>query len=266
MGKAFAAVLTVITIVTAAIFWSRHWWFPEVASAYGPAMDRQFVETFIAAGIGFLLAQLALALFAWQFGDKGDKRQIRIFPGGAKWLVTLAFVYVGLEIVGLEVVGQRVWAAQYFTPPPADSLRIQVLSGQFAFYFRYPGPDGKFGPIHVDKIDEGLGNFFGIDPADPGSRDDVVTAGLALPLNKPVELLLNSKDMDHGFFIREFRVQQDIMPGMQIPIHFTPTQVGRFDIFCNQLCGLGHYNMRAFADVMSEDDFQKWLARQSSAQ
>jgi cytochrome c oxidase subunit II len=267
MGKAFGVVLTIITVVTVAIFVSKHWWFPQIASSHGVGMQDQFVETFIGAGIGFVLAQIALAGFAWKFGEKkGDTRKVRTFPGGAKGLVIFAFVYVGLEILGLAMVGQKVWAAMYFTPPPADALRVQVLAGQFAFYFRYPGPDGKFGPIHADKIDEGAQNFFGIDPSDPGSKDDIVTAEVAVPVDKPVVLLLNSKDMDHGFYVRELRVQQDMVPGMEIPLHFTPTKVGRYDIACNQLCGLGHYNMRAFINVMSEQDYQTWLTQQAALQ
>jgi len=214
-----------------------------------------------------VIAQLALAAFIWKYGEKkGDARRVRIFPGGVKWLLILAFVYVGSEIVLLEVVGQKVWAAMYFTQPPADSLKVQVLAGQFAFYFRYPGPDGKFGPIHVDKIDEGQGNFFGIDPADPASKDDIVTATLGVPVDRPVELFLFSKDMGHGFYVRELRVQQDIVPGMEIPMHFTPTRIGSYDIACNQLCGLGHYNMRTTIDVKSEQDYQKWLLAQAALQ
>ena len=267
MGKAFAVVLTIITTVSVAVFVSRHWWFPGVASAHGDAMDHQFVETFVGAAIGFILAQLGLAAFAWKYGErKGETRPIRIFPGGAKWLVVLALVYVGSEIILLEFVGQKVWAAMYFTPPAAGSLQVQVLAGQFAFYFRYPGPDGKFGPIHTGKIDETRGNFFGIDQSDPESKDDIVTVELAVPVNKPVELLLNSKDMGHGFYVPEMRIQQDIVPGMEIPLHFTPTRIGKYDIACNQLCGIGHYTMRAFLEVMSEEDYQKWIVEQASLQ
>ena len=267
MGKALGIVVAVIALITTGIFISKHWWFPVVASAHGHAMDHQFVETFIGAGIGFVLAQLALAGFIWRYGEKkGDSRRVRTFPGGVKWLLVLAFVYVGSEIALLEIVGQKVWASMYFEQPPADSLKVQVLAGQFAFYFRYPGPDGKFGPIHADKIDEGQGNFFGIDPADPGSKDDIVTATMAVPVDRPVEVFLNSKDMGHGFYVRELRVQQDMVPGMEIPIHFTPTRIGSYDIACNQLCGLGHYNMRAGIDVKSEQDFQKWLVEQAALQ
>jgi cytochrome c oxidase subunit 2 len=267
MGKTFGIILAVIALVSTGIFLSHHWWFPEVASSHGEAMNHQFTETFVGAGIGFVLAQLGLAAFVWQFGEKkGDSRKVRTFPGGAKGLIILAFIYVGCEILLLEVVGSKVWAAMYFTTPAPGTQKVQVLAGQFAFYFRYPGADGKFGPIHTDKIDEGLGNFFGVDTSDPASKDDLVTAELAVPVNKPVELLLESKDMDHGFYVREMRIQQDMVPGMQIPLHFTPTKIGKYDIACNQLCGLGHYNMRAFLDVMSEEDYQKWLVQQASLQ
>src|SRR6202158_5855395 len=118
MGKAFAVVLTIITTVTVAILVSRHWWFPAVASAHGGAMDHQFVETFVGAAIGFILAQLGLAVFAWKFGErKGETRPIRIFPGGAKWLIVLAFVYVGSGIIFVGVVGEEVLAGMYFTSP-----------------------------------------------------------------------------------------------------------------------------------------------------
>jgi cytochrome c oxidase subunit 2 len=120
--------------------------------------------------------------------------------------------------------------------------------------------------MHVNKIDESTQNFYGIDTSDPDSKDDIVTAELAVPVNKPVELLLNSKDMDHGFYVRELRIQQDMVPGMEIPLHFTPTRIGKYDIACNQLCGLGHYNMRAFIEVLSPEDYQKWLVQEAAMQ
>jgi cytochrome c oxidase subunit 2 len=89
---------------------------------------------------------------------------------------------------------------------------------------------------------------------------------LAVPVNRPVELILLAKDVTHDFYVRELRIQQDMVPGMQIPVHFTATKTGRFEIACNQLCGLGHYKMRAFLEVMSEEDFQKWLQNMAAQQ
>ncbi|HWC16655.1 MAG TPA: hypothetical protein VG498_06555, partial [Terriglobales bacterium] len=63
----------------------------------------------------------------------------------------------------------------------------------------------------------------------------------------------------HSFYVRELRIQQDMVPGMSIPVHFTPTKTGKYEIACTQLCGLGHYRMRAYLQIMSQEDFQKWM-------
>ncbi len=92
-------------------------------------------------------------------------------------MVVLASVLVGIEILVLSLVGTRVWAQIYLSPPGADALRIDVQAEQFAYYFRYPGPDGKFGAVHPELIDEANYNFFGLDPAnDTTARDDIVSA------------------------------------------------------------------------------------------
>src|SRR5208283_5339572 len=189
------------------------------------------------------------------------------FPGGARGLVAAAVVVVGLEVMALGAFGTRAWAAIYFAPPAPNALPVQVQAGQFAFYFRYPGPDGKFGPLHPELINEGTENFFGLDPDhDADSKDDIVTAGLAIPVNKPVLLTLHSKDMGHSFDVRELRIQQDFVPGIVIPIHFTANQTGKIEIVCTQLCALGHYNMKANLEVMSQADYDNWLKQQAAMQ
>jgi cytochrome c oxidase subunit II len=262
MGKFFAVVLVVIVLVSAYFFAAHTWWLPADISTHGPALDRQFDETLIGAGIGFLVSQIALAIFVWKSSSPNAK--LKIFPGGAKGLVIFAILLVGVEIITLESVGQKVWAALYFKPADPNSMVIQVQAEQFAFYFRYPGPDGKFGAIHPEKIDEGTENFFGLDPAnDVAARDDIVVASMYIPVNRPIELLLHSKDLSHSFYVRELRIQQDFVPGMDIPLHFTATQTGKFEIVCTQLCGLGHYNMKAYLNVLSQNDFDQWLKSQS---
>ena len=86
----------------------------------------------------------------------------------------------------------------------------------------------------------------------------MVSAELVLPANRPVDLTLSAQDVVHSFYVRELRIQQDMVPGMQIPVHFIPTKIGQYEIACTQLCGLGHYRMRAYLQVLSEADFQKW--------
>jgi cytochrome c oxidase subunit II len=142
-----------------------------------------------------------------------------------------------------------------------------VQAGQFAFYFRYPGPDGKFGPLHPSLINESNENFFGLDQTgDQDSKDDVVTAQMAIPVNREVHLLMHAKDVGHSFFVPELRVQQDFVPGLDLSIHFTATKIGKYEIVCTQLCGLGHYNMKAYLYVYSQEDFDDWLKKQAALQ
>jgi cytochrome c oxidase subunit 2 len=182
-------------------------------------------------------------------------------------MVAAAFILVGTEVLALGVLGQKAWAEVYFTAPKPDALQVQAQAGQFAFYFRYPGQDGKFGPLHPDKIDEGNQNYFGLDPAnDLESRDDIVTAEMAIPVNREIHLLMHAKDVGHSFYVRELRIQQDFVPGLDLSLHFTATQTGHFEILCTQLCGLGHYNMKAYLNVLSQEDFDKWLKQKASEQ
>ena len=180
-------------------------------------------------------------------------------------LTTIAVVViVGIEILTLSLVGSKVWAGMYFVPAPANALHVDVQAEQFAFYFRYPGPDGEFGPIHPDKINDGNGDYFGLDPAnDVSARDDIIVGTLTVPIGKPVLLTMHSKDMIHSFYVPELRIQQDIVPGLDIPIHFTATKTGKYEIVCTQLCGLGHYSMRAYIEVLPQDQFDQWLKGQS---
>jgi len=163
------------------------------------------------------------------------------------------------------VMGQKAWAQVYFTPPKADAIPIQAQAEQFAFYFRYPGPDGKFGAIHPDKIDEGNQNYFGLDPANEvEARDDIVSGELVVPVNREVQLLMHAKDVGHSFYVRELRIQQDFVPGLDLAVHFTATKIGKYEIVCTQLCGLGHYNMKAYLSVKSPEDYEKWLKEQAA--
>jgi cytochrome c oxidase subunit 2 len=272
MALAIALVVTLITLISVGLFAAKVWWFPVDIVKHGPAMDHQFLITLVICGIIFVAAQLGLAYFVWKYRDKGDGRKVIYSHGNNKleltWTLAAAVVFIGLNFMGYSI-----WARTHFTGASPNALRIQVQAEQFAYYFRYPGPDGQFGPTHVKKVDDAVGNFYGLDRThDEASKDDIVTATLGIPVNRPVELILRSKDVDHSFFVRELRLQQDIVPGMEIPVHFTATEDalrhhgGRYEIVCTQLCGLGHYKMRAFLQVMTADDYEKWLQGQAEAQ
>jgi cytochrome c oxidase subunit II len=268
-GKLFAIVVVIIALASAVpiishTFMGASVTMPEDISTHGAEIDKQIDETMIEAGLSFLAAQLVLGFFVWQFGGRKDG-PLKNFPGGAKYLVLAAVFLVGAEVIALGAIGSKAWAKVYFDKPSPDALRIQVQAGQFAFYFRYAGPDGKFGAIHPDKIDEGNANYFGLDPAnDVDARDDIQSGEFVIPVNREIHLMMHAKDVGHSFYVRELRVQQDFVPGIDLALHFTATKIGKYEIVCTQLCGLGHYNMRAYLNVMSQEDFDKWLKSQSS--
>jgi cytochrome c oxidase subunit 2 len=246
----------------------RHTWNPPAnISTHGAMIDEQMSETMVEAGISFLVSQILLALFIWKFSSSRPGDKIKTFPGGAKAMVSAAFLLVGTEVLALGVFGVKAWATVYLTPPSANALPVQVQAGQFAFYFRYPGPDRTFGPLHPDLISEANANFFGLDTThDQDSKDDIVTAEMAIPLNQEIHLLMHAKDVGHSFYVPALRVQQDFVPGLDLSLHFTATQLGKYEIVCTQLCGLGHYNMKAYLDVLSQDDFNEWMKKETAMQ
>ena len=266
MALIISLVLALITVITVVLVWAQVWWFPVDISVHGRAIDDQFTVTFIVCGIIFVLAQLGLAYFVWRYRDRGDGRKATYSQGNTTWEATWTTA-AAIVFIGLNLMGFRVWAGMHFTGPAPGALPIEVTGQQFQWYFRYPGPDGKFGPTHVELVNDSIGNYLGLDRArDPAARDDIVTATLSVPVNRPVQLILRSKDVTHAFFVRELRLKQDLVPGMEIPVHFTATGTGRYEVVCAELCGLGHYKMRSFLQVMPEEDFQKWLENMAAQQ
>lgn len=266
MPLLLALVLTLITLVSVGVFVARIWWFPVDISTHGAAIDHQIVLTMIITGIIFVLAQLSLAYLLFRYRDRGDGTRARFFHGNNKleflWTAAAAVLFIGLNLMGYST-----WAKIHFVGPDPGAMQVEVWGQQFAWYFRYPGPDGKFGPVHVDKVSDSTANYLGLDREhDADSKDDIVTSTLSVPVNRPVQIVLRSKDVTHSFWVRELRIKQDAVPGMMIPMHFTATKVGRYELACAELCGLGHYKMRAFFQVMNDDDYAKWLQSMAEAQ
>ncbi len=266
MALLIALAIAAITLISSGIFWARVWWFPVDISVHGPAIDRQFDVTLVVCGIIFLLAQLGLAWFVWRYRDRGDGRKV-IYSHGNNRLEAVWTVAAAILFIGLNLMGYRVWAGIHFIGAAPGAMQIEVTGQQFQWYFRYPGKDGVFGLTHVNLVDDASANYLGLDRTnDQAAKDDIVTATLGLPVNRPIQLLLRSKDVTHSFFVRELRLKQDTVPGMVIPIHFTVTQTGTYELACAELCGLGHYKMRAFVKVMPEAEFEDWLQKQAAGQ
>jgi cytochrome c oxidase subunit 2 len=118
-----------------------------------------------------------------------------------------------------------------------------------------------FGKTRPDLIEAG-GNPVGLDRTDPAAQDDITTINqLHIPVNKPVIAYLSSKDVIHSFFLPVMRVKQDTIPGQETKVWFEAAKTGKFEIACAQLCGLGHYRMRGFFTIHTQEDFDAWLSQ-----
>jgi cytochrome c oxidase subunit 2 len=233
------------------------WFLPSDASAHGPALDRQLLLNLWIAVALLALAHLILfaGLLARRHPAQRNLWRIEYLP-----LAALAILFAALTIKA-----ERLWAATRYTGASLTALQIEVTGVQFAWYFRYPGPDATFGVTRPKLVAPGEGNPLGIDPTDPHSADDDVTSELVLPANREVDLRLNAQDVIHGFSIPELRLKQNAVPGQTIHIHFTPTNPGTYAILCTQLCGLGHYRMNATVRILPPDQFAAWLAAKQKA-
>ena len=251
-----------LTVVICYFFLGHYWWFPPPISQHGQAYDAQFNATLWVTGVIFFLAQVALGYVIIKFRDKGGTAK---YSHGNNVLEVVWTSATALLFIGLVLAGTRIWAAVHFDEAPADALRIEVMSKQFAWAFRYAGPDGKFGRTDLKQINDQGGNPFGIDEKDPTGKDDITSASIKVPVGKPILLILRSRDVIHNFFVRELRLKQDIVPGMEIPFHFQADQIGVYEVPCSELCGLGHHQMRTTLEVMSPENFEKWKQEQASA-
>ena len=187
-------------------------------------------------------------------------------PRGRPALWTEIGVVVA-EGVLLIAIALPIWFRQTSAPSTADpsSVVLRVVAEQFAWNIHYPGADGRFGETRLNLVSPT--NPLGLDRSSPGGADDLVTLDdLHLPIGRPVEIQLSSKDVIHSFGVPAMRVKQDVMPGLLSPVWFTPTLAGQFDVACSQLCGLGHYRMRAVITVESETEYQAFLATEATLQ
>src|SRR5437868_414719 len=266
MGLALLVVIWLITFVSTYFFIAKTWWLPHGVAAAAPAIDHQFTLTYILMGIVFVAAQCALGYLVWKYRDTGVARKVD-YSHGNTTLEVIWTTLTAILFIGLNLIGSPIWAAERFEPAHAGSVPVEVTGMQFAWYFRYPGLDGKFGATKPDLIDPSSGNesAIGLDTSDAASKDDVVTGTMYLPVTREVDLHLRAIDVIHSFFVPSFRFKQDAVPGLIIHMHFTPTEVGDYEIACAELCGLGHYKMHGIVKVVSQEDFDKWLAEREAA-
>ena len=256
----FALLLVVLTLSTIYFFAARTWWFPESITSLGQAIDAQFVRTLWITGVVFLLAQLALAYALLRFYDRGGRAH---YSHGNTTMEILWTAATTILFVGLGIAAESAWATYHSQPASPNPLVIRVVAQQFQWNFHYSGPDGRFGRTAPELVDDGLGNFVGLDRSDPAAVDDLVTPIMAAPVGREVVLDLMAKDVTHSLFIRELRFKQDAVPGLVIRLRFTAEKVGDYEIACAELCGLGHHRMRSVLKILPPEEYEAWLVEQA---
>ena len=144
-----------------------------------------------------------------------------------------------------------------------DPIRVRAIGYQFAWNYHYPGKDGKFGRID-HHLAAGVGDPC-IDPDDPNGWDDFVTSTMKVAVDRPAIVMVTSTDVIHNYCIQPMRVQQDAIPGRDIPMWFTPTETLETFVVCAQLCGDRHAGMKGMLEVVKDTSFQNWSDEQSDA-
>ena len=252
------AVARLLIVVGSVLFQLVTPWGLTPLASNWKQMDDTLAITLVITGIFFVVINLFVVYTLLRFRHKSGQRAA-YEPENKKlerWLVGVTTV----GVVALLAPGLAVYAD--YVHPPHDAMVLEILGQQWQWRYRFPGPDGKLGSSDARFVSGA--NPFGLDPDDPAARDNIVVNGneVHLPVNKPVRVLLRSHDVLHDFFVPQFRARMNIVPGQVSSFWFTPTQPGRYEAMCAQLCGVGHPNMRGTVIVEDEALFRAWLKAQ----
>lgn len=266
-------------------------WHPlrRAVTEVGFDIDRLYWGILLLTGGVFIAVQLVLLYFTFRYrAVPGGKA--KFIHGNNKLEATWTIIPSAILVL-IAALSKSTWnEIRYDAPTSEDTVQIECVAQQFAWFFRYPGNDGAFGPRNAVALAEARANNDLSDPImvdreavpanwqgefPPGADDYTNQAELRIPADRPVRILLTSNDVLHSFFVPEFRVKHDAVPGMnggrlwfEIPWD-EAKGYDYFDLVCAELCGLQHYSMRGRIIVMptgpvaaeaQEKDAATWLA------
>ncbi len=237
--------------------------FPENISTFGQELDNLFVIIYwISVAIFFL----TFGIMAWfMIAYRNREGQVGYNYHGNNVVEITWTILPTILFFGIGLYSDDIWqTTKYSSKNPKPDVEILCLGKQFGWYFLYPGADGKFGRnAYTDEGARALmsaSNPFGIDSTDPAGQDDFTTENqFRVPVNANVIIRGSSIDVLHSFFLPHARVKQDVIPGTWMNIWFNLFKTGDFELACAELCGGGHYAMRAEYKVQSQSDYDAWL-------
>jgi cytochrome c oxidase subunit 2 len=219
--------------------WS--WLLPPGASTFAGKIDLLYYVILAITGIAFVAVEVALVVFLVKYRSRPGRKAEYVHGSTKAEIVWTSVTAVTVVVIGL--MSGPVWnLVKGRHSVPTDAMPLAVTASQFEWHFTYPGPDGRL-----------------------GTADDFTLRNqLHVVVNRPAVALLRSEDVIHSFFVPAWRLKQDAVPGLGIRVWFQPTQVGSFELGCAELCGLGHYRMRAQVTVHTQEDYDRWLAEQQT--
>jgi cytochrome c oxidase subunit 2 len=259
--------------------------FPQgSASVQGERVDSMFMWTIMITGIVFFITQIALFWFAFKY-QASEKRKTYYFTHN-NTLELIWTVVPAIALTVLVVIGLRNWFS-FTGEAPQTAMQIEITGKQFNWIYRYPGQDKIFGKKYYKAIDEAGGNMLGLLwqdndslklKADPSGFDDIIsTEAMYVVKDRPVKLIIGSRDVIHDVGLAHFRMKMDAVPGIPTTMWFTPKYTTNemkertknpnfeYEISCDQMCGNGHYSMRGLIKVVTQQEFDVWMAKQKPA-
>ncbi len=230
---AVPVLLTIVISIPLALYFFRTDTVGVLASQQGQSVDWLFRLEFAIAAVFLVLCMVFLlySLFAFRRkpGDMEDARPIEgSMPLEIAWTVVPLIIVMGLGFYGAGVLNDITEP-----PNPEKELVVDVTGSQWAWKFEYPD----------------LG---------------VTSSELVLPVNQPILFRVHATDVIHSFWVPEFRIKVDAIPGINNQIRIKPTRVGEYKVRCAEICGTGHAYMLAKVEVMADTDFQDWVTHETT--
>jgi cytochrome c oxidase subunit 2 len=219
-------------------------WLPENVSTYGTDIDSLFALIYYITGVTFLLVEGLLLLFLILYRRRQGRRAAYIAGdrvGELTWILVPCALVLVLD-VWIDVRGTETWEKVKGHIPPAE-VQVRVVGKQFNWDVFYPGPDGQWGTVDDRRLENEL----------------------HVPVGQVVEVVLESQDVIHSFFLPHLRLKQDVVPGRKIPAWFVATKPGRYEIPCAELCGFGHSGMKGWLTVHTPEGYRDWVQQQLTA-
>lgn len=241
--RSLTFVLAFAVLCCAATAFAGGPWLPANYSTLGERIDHLYNVIFVIVVVIFFATEGALIWFVFRYRARPGKRIAHpVHDHNAVEIVWS--VIPALILVFLALYQWNAWADAKLRPPEgADVVRVQIYARQFEWHMRYPGPDGEF-----------------------ATADDVtLTNQLHIPTGQMILAQVRAQDVIHSFFLPNHRVKQDVIPGTTVQVWWDALATGTYEIACAELCGLGHYRMRALMYVHTPEEFESWLQEKQAA-